>query len=861
MGEVFLAYDERLDRLVAIKRMRPDVLADPSRRERLRREARAAARLSHPNVVQVFDLEEDEEGGDAIVLEYVQGRTIAEMLRDGALPVTEAVDLAAQVADGLAAAHAAGLVHRDLKAENVVVTAEGRAKVLDFGLVKPLDPGADSTLTEQGAVLGTYRAMAPEQAEGAEVDARADLFSLGVLLYEMLAGRSPFQGATPVATLRNLTGSAAQPLATARPEVPEDLAGLVHALLEKEPERRPAGAREVAVALRGGQGAGSAGTLTPSVPLSHSHSHPPGEGEGRWKNPASGGSYGRWRPLSRAGVSAGGRGGRGVRVLAAAGVVAVLTVLVSWVLTSAGLGRQEPLRVAVPRPVIAAGAEGLDLAASGTLVAVLRGLVAFEGVAAIDPSQIGEVRGTALDVARAAAADEVLTLALDPVGPGEAYVTLRRIEAAKGGVLWAERFVVPTTRDSALFLAEGVAAAIRRAYPRQEVRDGLSVLEAQAGDYAEFVEIWQRLQEGRGAWAPELDRLDAVASRSPKFLEAHLQAAALAFNLFRDSRNPEYLARARTSLERARILAPGHPRILSTEIVMALGEGQLDQAEQALTQLEERIPGDATVAVYRSRIAAARGDLAEAVALLRSVVEARPYWRYLVELADLELKTGEIGPARGHLEAAAARVPGNTWPVAKLGELELVYGDLRRAERIYRDLVAAGPQRSDLTNLGLVRFLLRDYTGAVESYRQALQMEPGHVTVTLNLADAELALGRTAEARSLYRQTLATLSAKEGLSPVERCLEAQCRAHLGETGPAVEMALDTLQGSPQDAEVTYQAAIVFGLAGENASALAMARKARELGVQSRWFTIPAFDQLRQNASFQALLTETPRRPG
>jgi serine/threonine-protein kinase len=220
MGEVFLAYDDRLDRLVAIKRMRPDALRDPSRRERLRREARAAARLSHPNVVQVYDLEEDEERGDSIVLEYVQGQTIAELLHAGPLPVEQAVELAGQVADGLAAAHAAGLVHRDLKAENVVVTAEGRAKILDFGLVKPLDPGADSTMTEQGAVLGTYRAMAPEQAEGVEVDARADLFSLGVLLYEMLTGRSPFQGATPVATLRNLTGAAPRPLSEVRPDLP-----------------------------------------------------------------------------------------------------------------------------------------------------------------------------------------------------------------------------------------------------------------------------------------------------------------------------------------------------------------------------------------------------------------------------------------------------------------------------------------------------------------------------------------------------------------------------------------------------------------------------------------------------------------
>jgi len=835
MGEVYLAYDERLDRLVAIKRMRPDILGDPSRRERLRREARAAARLSHPNVVQVHDLEEDEEGGDAIVLEYVQGRTVADLLRDGPLPVEQAVELAAQVAEGLAAAHAAGLVHRDLKAENVVVTEEGRAKILDFGLVKPLDPGADSTLTEHGAVLGTYRAMAPEQAEGVEVDARADLFSLGVLLYEMLAGRSPFQGATPVATLRNLTSAAPRPLLEVRPDLPGELTGLVHALLEKEPERRPAEAREVVARLRG-TSSGAAWALPPSIALPLS-------------TPA-GDETSALSTLRRPRRTLWG----------AVGVLALLAVVSAWVVKETGLGHREPLRVAVPRPVIAAGAEGLDLVASGALVAALRSLVAFEGIAAIDPSQIGDVRGTALDVAKAVAADEALTLALEPVGSGEAYVSLRRIRAADGEVLGAERFLVPTTRDSSLFLVEGVAAAIRRTFPRQRIRDGTPTLEARAGDYAEFVEVWQRLQEGRGSWAPELDRLDQVAYRSPRFLEAHLLAATLAFNLFRDSGDSTYLQRAQASLDRARSLSPGHPRVLSTAIVMAIGEGDLDRAERVLVELEEKIPGDAAVTVYRSRIAAARGRLSDAVALLRSVVGSRPFWRYLVEVADLELKTGEIGAARGHLEAAVSLVPGNTWPVAKLGELELFYGDLRRAEQIYRDLVAAGPQRSDLTNLGLVRFLLRDYSGAVESFRRALEIDPGHLAVTLNLADAELALGRLESARALYRQSLATLSARKELSALDRCLQAQCMAHLGESRRAVEVALAALQGSPQDAEVTYQAAIVFALAGEEASALALTRKAHGLGMQSRWLSIPAFDRLRPDPAFRALLDAPSRRP-
>lgn len=830
MGEVHLAYDERLDRLVAIKRMRPDALGDPSRRERLRREARAAARLSHPNVVQVYDLEEDEEGGDAIVLEYVQGRTIAELLREGPLPVEQAVELAAQVAEGLAAAHAAGLVHRDLKAENVVVTEEACAKILDFGLVKPLDPGADSTLTEHGAVLGTYRAMAPEQAEGVEVDARADLFSLGVLLYEMLAGRSPFQGATPVATLRNLTGAAPRPLTEVRPDLPGELTGLVHALLEKEPERRPAGAREVVARLRGTAGGG---TLTPSALLSSARSHRPAEGEET-------SALSTLRRPRRA-------------FIGAAGVLVLLAAASVWVVTQTGLGRREPLRVAVPKPVVAAGAEGLDLVASGALMAALRTLLSLEDVIPIDPSQIGDVRGAAPEVARAVSADEVLTVSLEPTGPGEAFVTLRRVRARDSAILFAETLPVPTSRESSLVLAEGAAAAVRRAFPEHAVRSGTPDLNAGPGDYAEFVEIWQRLQTGRGAWAPELSRLEAIGARSPRFLEAHLQVVTLAVNLFLDARDPVFLERARAALDRARAVAPGQPRVLLADSVLAVAEGKLERAEQALAELERLHPGDPGSRAQRARIAEARGDLPEAIRLRRQLVDTHPTWRNLLELAGLELRSGGVEPARRHLEQASALVPSNTWPKAKLGELELMYGDLRRAEAIYKDLVAAGPQRSDLTNLGLVRFLLGDFDGAAESYRRALEMDPGHLTVLLNLADAELARGQVDEARSLYRRTLGVLASRERLSPVERCLRAQCLVHLGEGRQAVEMALEALQEAPRDSEVTFQAAVVFALAGEDASALALARKARELGVQGRWLNVPAFGRLRVDPAFKALV--------
>src|SRR6185369_12365501 len=143
-----------------------------------------------------YDLMSDD-AGDAIVLEYVEGSTLASRIAAGPLPPGEAVRLGRQIAEGLAAAHGAGLIHRDLKAENVIITPSGQAKILDFGLARPVSPrDEESTLTEHGALLGTCHAMSPEQAGGGEVDHRSDLFSLGSLLYQMLTGRAPFRGAS-----------------------------------------------------------------------------------------------------------------------------------------------------------------------------------------------------------------------------------------------------------------------------------------------------------------------------------------------------------------------------------------------------------------------------------------------------------------------------------------------------------------------------------------------------------------------------------------------------------------------------------------------------------------------------------------
>jgi serine/threonine protein kinase len=244
MGEVFLAYDDRLDRNVAIKRIRPEAGTSPERRERFRREARISARLNHPAIARIYDILTDGEL-EHIVMEHVEGTDLSALVERGPLDAHRVLGLARQLAEGLDAAHRQGIVHRDFKAENVLVTPEGQAKIVDFGIAKQLLAKTEESLTRENAVLGTYRTMSPEQARGEPVDHRTDLFAFGVLLYEALTGRSPFEAENALATLNRVIHHRQTPVREVNPAVPEKLSVLVDNLLEKNPALRPRSAGQV----------------------------------------------------------------------------------------------------------------------------------------------------------------------------------------------------------------------------------------------------------------------------------------------------------------------------------------------------------------------------------------------------------------------------------------------------------------------------------------------------------------------------------------------------------------------------------------------------------------------------------------
>ncbi|MDA3012552.1 MAG: Stk1 family PASTA domain-containing Ser/Thr kinase [Actinomycetota bacterium] len=238
MADVFLARDLLLDRDVAVKVLFPEFAVDPKFVERFRREAQSAANLSHPNIVAVHDWGKFD-GTYFIAMEYIQGRTLADICRNGRqLDSTQAAEIASEVAAALGFAHDAGLAHRDIKPANILIGSTGIVKVADFGIARAMNAPTESHLTQAGSVMGTASYFSPEQAQGAQPDPRSDLYSLGIVMYEMVAGRTPFTGENPVAIAYKQVHDTAAAIASHNPEVAPGYEAIVAKLMAKDPEAR-----------------------------------------------------------------------------------------------------------------------------------------------------------------------------------------------------------------------------------------------------------------------------------------------------------------------------------------------------------------------------------------------------------------------------------------------------------------------------------------------------------------------------------------------------------------------------------------------------------------------------------------------
>jgi len=636
MGEVFRARDLRLGREVALKLLPPEMATDPARVRRFEQEARASSALNHPHILTVYDVG-TVDSRLYIVMELVEGQTMRELLGRGPLVLRRSLDLAVQMASGLAKAHAAGIVHRDVKPENVMVTPDGFVKVLDFGLAKlaaaedeSVASAPTASLTQTDAVLGSVGYMSPEQARGHAVDFRADQFSFGAVLYEMLSGRRAFLRPTPVATLGAILHDEPEVLASVAPRVPAELAWIVERCLAKDPDHRYGATRDL---VRDLERVRDQAIRTASSPAA---ARPATRAKRRWAAVLAGGS-------------------------------AILAAALAWQLAE----RRSPAGVnpgAGPRSLAVlpfrslAGMPENEYFAAGITEAIGTELAKARGLSVISGSTVTPYRGQAVDpqkAGRGLGVTHLLDGSVQRTG-SRVRVTARLTEVSTGRQVWADRY---DREDKDVFalqddIARSVGTALRVSLRGRSGSDpptsSLAAYDAYLRGrfhYRNFYDVRESKSAAEGLAA--VARFQEAVALDPRFAQAYAALGETYASLFfylgprKEAEEQAYVA-----IERALSLDPDLPEAYAARGLLAW-------------TLAHGFPHERAAADFR-----------HALELNPNLVDAR--WM----LGRLYMHVGLLDAALSQLEIARRLAPDELRNVNRIGIVYLFQGR-------YEDALAA----------------------------------------------------------------------------------------------------------------------------------------------------------------------------
>jgi serine/threonine-protein kinase len=827
MGTVYLAWDDRLKRKVAIKSIHPAKELSEERLERLRREAQAIASINHPAVTHVHDII-TEAGRDYIVMEYVEGRSLTSLLTETPLPSHRAVNIARQIAAGLAAAHEKGVIHRDLKPENVMIDASGNVKILDFGLAKSTAEDTDQvSLTEEGMVMGTSRAMSPEQARGEHVDARSDLFSLGSIIYELITGKHPFQASNPLDTMHRIVKHRQAPPRRYQPEIPIELGLLVEKLLEKDRKNRPSSAKEIAVALD----ALAEGDSTKTSNLTTLD-----------KLTAQARRRRNWRRFWPLGVAA---------------LALIVAGFVTWQWIES-IRPVETTAIAVLKPVNEQQVHDPDavLFSEALRMAIINGAAALQGLVVIDTSDVDAVDNNPKLVAHAVAADEVLATDFTKAGNNWA-VTIRRLKRTVNddrplSLAWSVSLDLPA--DDLSLVGNAIGSQMRSCFPRLLQDASRFVSSASSTDFATYLRIRKQYSSGQ-KYTESLTALEELRSRAPRLLEATISTVGLARWLYQVTSQPEFLDRAQNALSAASRIAPNDPRTIREKAETAFVVGDLELAQAAINELREAAPADPWLYRAFSLLSDREGKSQEAREYLVRQVDRRPSFRSYLELAQFDRDHGHPDLAIASLNTALKLVPNHDYTREKLAEVELLYGDIPKAQKLLESLIEESPEPRYLSKFAMAHLLSGSFETARSYYQKVVELTPDRALAMLNFADSLALTGDVSGANIWYEKALAaTNSSMNQADPATLQIRAQAFAHLGKRNDAVAEIRQCLRVSPDDPFSQLCAALVYTLASEHTSAVFSARRAIELKLAPRWFELPWFDPIREDPDFVDLTT-------
>ena len=822
MGAVYLARDLALDRPVAIKFISPDRAADPIARQRLLREARAAASLDHPNICVIHEVIDEPGGRAGSVMQYVEGETLASKLRNGPLDVRLALSIAAEMASALAVAHKRGIIHRDIKPQNIVLTADGHAKLLDFGLALQNLPvtGEDDTtaaaLTTPGALAGTPAYMSPEQAQGLPLDGRSDLFSLGCVLYECLTGRRPFQGSTPYETAHHVLSADPPAPSSVRSELSAHHDELCLRLLAKHRDDRFQSADELLGAVR----------------LSTSGSH--------WSRAVDSGSpaSGAERPgLLR--MAAASRG----RLAALIVLVAVAFVAVAWAAWRARPVEGPPATetvVGVLPFVNATGDRSIDSLAVGLTGAIAKRLASIPSLRVLPLEETREAAQEQED--RAVLATRETSARADPVAIaknlGAAFVIDGSVVFAGGEPeVLATLVEVDGTRHPAgqhrgsgqvFELHRVVTQALVAVLAQQGViPKGESVAAPPTTDVEAFAEysqgrVFLERPDVPGNLNHAVRLFQSAIVRDPRFALAHAGLAEAYWAQWRETGDESWTLKAVAANLDALKIDPDQPEVRMSLAVTYAAQGRHDDAITEVRQVLDRQPDNDGAHRILSDVHAARTEWAEAESEARRAIASRPaYWRNHHQLGLVFFDAGRYQEAAAAFGRVVQLQPDSARGYQTLGTALQAAGRNDEALEQYERAITIRPSGRTYSNIGTLYFWRGNYPAAIKAYESAVAMLPNDPALRANLGDAYAKVGEGARATQSYRQAVADVEKLLRVRPADAqqlAALALYRAKLGEHRSARELIDRAIGISPNDGQVLYASALVHAIAGDSASA-------------------------------------------
>jgi serine/threonine protein kinase/tetratricopeptide (TPR) repeat protein len=846
MGEVYRATDLRLGRTVAIKVL---PAAPTRRRERLRRfefEARAAAALSHPNVLAVYDVGEHL-GEPFIVTELLEGQTLRQYLSGRPLPQRRAIEIARQVADGLAAAHAKGIVHRDIKPANVFVLEGGAVKILDFGIAKLLDPiepeelgtpelsptalATDLSPTSTLRALGTPGYLAPEQLQGKEPDGRADIFALGSVLYEMLTGRRAFTGTTQLEVLEATMAKDPAPLAQRAPDVSPAVVRIVERCLEKHREDRFASAHDLGLALEAAQ---------EDITVS------------RLPFPVA-------RPARRH------RGKLGIGAIALAGLVVGITpparrAVLSW-------WPKPPLPAEKHVAVVSFASSARDDADAPLCAGLARTLTSK--VALLENPKAGLSMAHASGggnpgIARVEDARRDFGVTLAITGALECSKSLLRLQARLVDAATLRGLRAATMSAPAGQLASLEGDAVREFARMLEVEVPPEVqraIQAEAtavgGAYAHYLRGVGHLQRYE-----KVENLEAAVScfqraleQDERFALAYARLAEAYVRRWEAERSPQWMDLARRNAQKALeindLLAPVH-------VTLGIAYRETGRREDAVSELEAALkldPSSSDTHRELGRTYESLNRFDDAEGSFRRAIELQPgLWSNHNALGVFYHRRDRYSDAVPPLRRAVELAPDNARCLYNLGGAYYGLNLWPAAIASYERALALKPTYQTYTSLGTVYFFQGRFGEAAGMAEKAVELNSTQYVAWGNLADCyRWAPGLEMKAPDAYRRAIGLAERDLGINPNDARLHAYVAgylAKLGEDAKARAEIRTAMRLAPKDNKVQLKAATVYELGGERASALEALAAARAGG--SSMVDIandPELAKLRQDARY------------